>query len=220
MIEIVEYNKKYIFKKKQSKIRTQKGYLLEVNNKTHANLIISEILNKKKLKDPYSLINLTFFSCDLNDGDKEEIKRKIIEILNFDLTLYRCYEEEEFKVILEKNFKPYVTNFQEIFKTKLILINSMLEYNDVKSIDFKIFLDNLHNFELTILFKLATLTRSVILSFNFLKKRIDYNSLYKLSNLEYTYQQKQWGLVDEQKLINRNNFLVMKNISFFLKNIN
>ena len=96
----------------------------------------------------------------------------------------------------------------------------MLEYNDVKSIDFKIFLDSLHNFELTILFKLATLTRSVILSFNFLKKKIDYNSLYKLSNLEYTYQQKQWGLVDEQKLINRNNFLVMKNISFFLKNIN
>ena len=220
MIEIVEYNKKYIFKKKQSKIRTQKGYLLEVNNKTHANLIISEILNKKKLKDPYSIINLTFFSCDLNDGDKEEIKLKIIEILNFDLTLYRFYEEEEFKVILEKNFKPYVTNFQEIFKTKLTLINSMLEYNDVKSVDFKIFLDNLHNFELTILFKLATLTRSVILSFNFLKKKIDYNSLYKLSNLEYTYQQKRWGLVDEQKLINRNNFLVMKNISFFLKNIN
>ena len=63
-------------------------------------------------------------------------------------------------------------------------------------------------------------TVNLKLSFNFLKKKIDYNSLYKLSNLEYTYQQKRWGLVDEQKLINRNNFLVMKNISFFLKNIN
>ncbi len=219
MIKIAKGNKKYFFKKNNSKILTKNGFLLEVKTKKHAELILTEIFDKQKLENPYSLINLTFYACNLDNKDREEIMIKIIDLLNFDLVLYRCYEEKDLKELLNEKFEEYIFDFQKNFNTKLSLINSIVDHNNFVSHDFKIFLNRLDNFKLTVFFKLSALTKSVILSLNFLKQKIDHNSLYKLSNLEYTYQQKRWGLVKEQKLINENNFLLIKNISFFFKNI-
>lgn len=218
MIVIAKGKKKYFFKKNNTNILTKNGFLLEVNKKKHAELILTEIFDKKKLENPYSVINLTLYSCNLDKKGREEIKLKIIELLNFDLVLYRCFEEEDLNEMFNEKFKEYISDFQQNFNIKLSLINSIVEYNNLKSHDFEIFLNSLDNFKLTVLFKLSALTKSVILSFNFLIQKIDHNSLYKLSNLEYTYQQRRWGLVKEQKLINENNFLLMKNISFFFKN--
>ena len=53
-----------------------------------------------------------------------------------------------------------------------------------------------------------------------MNKKIDYNTLFKLSNIEYTYQQKRWGVVQEQKKVNQNTLKTIKNISFFFKNVN
>ena len=75
-------------------------------------------------------------------------------------------------------------------------------------------------FQLTIFYKLSCLTKSVILSYFYINKKINNNTLYKLSNLEYTYQQKRWGVVKEQKEVDKNHFETIKKISFFLKNIN
>ena len=61
---------------------------------------------------------------------------------------------------------------------------------------------------------MSSLTKSSILTY-FYKKKINYYTLYKLTNIEYTYQQTRWGLVDEQKNRSENNIDDLKNISFF-----
>jgi len=54
---------------------------------------------------------------------------------------------------------------------------------------------------------------------NFVNKKINYKTLYKLTNIEYNYQQKRWGTVEEQLLMNKDFIERIKNISFFFKNI-
>ena len=89
----------------------------------------------------------------------------------------------------------------------------------IKNLSFKSYLDKLDVFKLTTLYKLSSLTKSVILSYFFVNKKINYKTLYKLTNIEYNYQQKRWGTVEEQLLMNKDFIERIKNISFFFKNI-
>ena len=121
---------------------------------------------------------------------------------------------------MEKEFSPFINDFEDIFNLQLTIANSISDYNKVESLSFQSFLNKLDDFQLTTLYKLSSLTKSVILSYFFINQKISYNTLYKLSNLEYTYQQKQWGVVNEQKAIDKNFLKIIKNISFFFKNTN
>ena len=51
-------------------------------------------------------------------------------------------------------------------------------------------------------------------------KDINYNTLFKLTNMEYNYQQKRWGVVPEQENIDKNFYNTLKKISIFFKNAN
>ncbi len=219
-IKISKINNKYFFIIKKKQITTNNGNLLEVKNKIHANLLINDFHEKKKLKDPYSLINLTFFSCNLNTSEKNKIKNKILELLDFDVILYRSFEDIELIKLMNNKTNSLIDKFSEIFQSKITLRSSILDRSSINNINFKHFLDKIDNFQLTVIYKLAILTKSVILTYFFFKKKINDNTLYKLSNIEYTYQQKRWGVVEEQKVIDINNIETLKKISFFFKIIN
>ena len=76
MIKIVKINNSYEFLKNSKNLKTENGNILFVKSKKHAELFIREYLNEVKSKDPNSLINLTFFSCNLSKGEIEQIKKK------------------------------------------------------------------------------------------------------------------------------------------------
>ncbi len=219
MIKIVKINKNFGFLKNSKNLKTENGNILFVKRKKHAELIIREYLDKVKSKDPNSLINLTFFSCNLRKGEIEQIKIKIIELLNFDLLLFRFFDENELLKIMEKEFDPYISNFEVLFDCNFEKIFSIVHSSELKHLSFKSYLDKLDIFKLTTLYKLSSLTKSVILSYFFINKKINYKTLYKLTNLEYNYQQKRWGVVDEQLSINEDLIKTIKKISFFFKNI-
>ena len=219
MIKISKINNNYGFLKNRKNLKTESGNILFVKRKKHAELIIKEFVNGKKSKDPYSLLNLTLFSCNLSKGEIEQIKKKIIEFLNYDLLLFRSFDENELLKIMEKEFDPFITEFENLFECNSKKIFSIVHSNKLNHLLFKSYLDKLDIFELTALFKLSSLTRSVILSYFFINKKINYKTLYKLSNLEYNYQQKRWGVVEEQLLMKEDFIRIIKNISFFFKNI-
>ena len=219
MIKISKINNNYGFLKNRKNLKTESGNILFVKRKKHAELIIKEFVNGKKSKDPYSLLNLTLFSCNLSKGEIEQIKKKIIEFLNYDLLLFRSFDENELLKIMEKEFDPFITEFENLFECNSKKIFSIVHSNKLNHLLFKSYLDKLDIFELTTLFKLSSLTRSVILSYFFINKKINYKTLYKLSNLEYNYQQKRWGVVEEQLLMKEDFIRIIKNISFFFKNI-
>ena len=219
MIKISKINNNYGFLKNRKNLKTESGNILFVKRKKHAELIIKEFVNGKKSKDPNSLLNLTLFSCNLSKGEIEQIKKKIIEFLNYDLLLFRSFDENELLKIMEKEFNPFITEFENLFECNSKKIFSIVRSNKLNHLLFKSYLDKLDIFELTALFKLSSLTRSVILSYFFINKKINYKTLYKLSNLEYNYQQKRWGVVEEQLLMKEDFIRIIKNISFFFKNI-
>lgn len=220
-IKILKGKNRYYFLINEKKnILTPNGNLLEVPRKTHAEIIAKEIKKKIQSKDPNSIVNLTYFSCNLSIDEKKRIKKKLIEILCFDIVLFRCFEDKELEKLINKKLNPFMNKFEKKFKLNLTLIYSIIVSPNLKRKNFNIYLNKLNNYQLTVLFKLATLTNSVILSYFFLIKEISYNALFKLTNLEYNYQQKRWGVVPEQIQIEKNYYESLKKISFFFKNIN
>ena len=219
MIKIIKINKNYTFLKDNQNLRTENGNILFVKRKKHAELIIKEFLNGVKSKNSNSLLNLTLFSCNLNKNEIEQIKKKIIELLNFDLLLFRSFNENELLKIMEKEFDPFLSEFEDLFDCNIEKIFSIVDSNKLEHLSFKSYLDKLDIFKLTTLYKLSSLTKSVILSYFFINKKINYKTLYKLTNLEYNYQQKRWGILEEHLLIKKDLIEIIKNISFFFKNI-
>jgi len=219
MIKIIADNNNFKFLKNNQILKTENGNILFVKRKKHAELIIKEFLQRSKSKDPNTLLNLTFFSCNLSKDEIEQIKKKIIELLNFDLLLFRSFDEVELVETMEKEFDPFICKFEDLFDCKFEKIFSIVHQCNLKHLLFKSYLDKLDIFKLTTLFKLSSLTNSVILSYFFVNKKINYKTLYKLTNIEYNYQQKRWGTVEEQLLMNEDFIQRIKNISFFFKNI-
>ena len=219
MIKIKKVNNKYRFLKDNQNLKTENGNILFVKRKKHAELIIKEFLKGAKSKDRNTLLNLTLFSCNLSKDEIEEIKKKIIELLNFDLLLFRSFDDTKLVKTMEKKFDPFICEFENLFHCNFEKIFSIVHSGNLKPLLFKSYLDKLDIFKFTTLFKLSSLTKSVILSYFFLNKKINYNTLYKRTNMEYNYQQKRWGTVEEQLLINEDFIQRIKNISFFFKNI-
>ena len=219
MIKIIKIKNNYRFLKNNKNLKTENGNIIFVKRKKHAELMIKEFLLGSKSKDPNSLINLTLFSCNLRKDEIETIKKKLIELINFDLLLFRSFEEIELINTMEKEFDPFVFEFENLFDCKFEKIFSIVHSSNLEHLSFKLYLDKLDIFKLTILFKLSSLTKSVILSYFFINKKINCKTLYKLTNLEYNYQQKRWGVVDEQLSINEDLIKTIKKISFFFKNI-
>jgi chaperone required for assembly of F1-ATPase len=120
---------------------------------------------------------------------------------------------------MEKQFDPFIFEFEGLFDCNFEKIFSIVKSSNLKHASFNLYLNELDIFKLTTLFKLSSLTKSVILSYFFINKKINYKTLYKLSNLEYNYQQKRWGIVEEHLLMNKDFIESIKNISFFFKNI-
>ena len=121
---------------------------------------------------------------------------------------------------MDEKFNHFINDFKNLFKLELFIVDSILKFNKIKSQSLQRYLNELDVFKLTVFYKLSSLTKSVILSYFFINQKINNNTIYKLSNLEYTYQQKRWGVVKEQKVVDKNYFETIKKISFFFKNIN
>jgi chaperone required for assembly of F1-ATPase len=123
--------------------------------------------------------------------------------------------------LLSKKLDKYIKLFSKEFKLRLSLINSLsIKRKQLNYEKFNDFLTNLDNFELSSIYKLSSFTKSVILSYFFIEKKISYKKLFDLTNLENKFQQKLWGYVDEQKKLDSHSLEILKNISIFFKNIN
>ena len=151
--------------------------------------------------------------------------KKIIEILlkslKDDLVLFRCFEDKILLRLISDKLDPYVNEFSKSFQIKLNFIDSFsINSKNLYIGNFEKFLLSLNVFLLSCIYKLTCLTRSVILSYFFILRKITYKKLFELTNIESDFQQKKWGYVEEQKKIDDESLNILKNISFFFKNIN
>jgi len=217
---IKKINKRFFFYKGNDQVFLNASKPLYVFKKKHANLVLKEMIQKPD-NNQFSVLNLTRFSVALSFEDRKKIKELIIDLLRNDLVLFRCFDDNDLLKLLTKKLDEYIRLFSKEFKLKLSLTSSISKRD--KEYDYKKFNDfliNLDNFELSCIYKLSSLTKSVILSYFFFEKKISYKKLFDLTNLENNFQQKFWGYVDEQKKLDGDFLEILKNISIFFKNIN
>ncbi len=212
----------FIFFKNDSLIKvSQNNPLLAVNSK-HAEQILKDLKKKEVQTDPLSVLGLSMFACSLDKKKVNEIITILLKDLDFDLLLFRYFDDKELLKLMNQKYNPFINTFNQIFNTKLTIVENLtknLNHENNKKL-LKKFIRKLNNFYLTTLFKLSGIGKSVILSYFFLEKKIDVTEFFKLMNLENTYQQNLWGYVDEQKKIDEHSLSTLQKISFFFKNVN
>ena len=215
MRTFLKKNDKYLFYFKEKQIFVEKNKPLFVYNKKHADSLIKNVVITQN-KDQYSLINLTFFSCALDENDKKKIVNILLDYLENDLILYRYFEDEKLQALINKKLNQYVEDFSKKFRMKLYLVKNLsLNPKKLNAVRFKEYLLNQNVFLLSCIYKLTCLTKSVILSYFFTVGRFNYNKLFELTNIENYFQQEIWGYVDEQKKIDFQSIKILKIFQFF-----
>ena len=132
MIEIKEVKEKFQFYRNEIKITTPSGNILEVTNKKHAYEILEELNKPKRKNNSNSILNLTLFSCNLDEKDKILIIKEILETLRCDSILYRCFDDKKLIDLMNKNLNIYINKFKRKFNSKVVFLNTILATCDEK----------------------------------------------------------------------------------------
>ena len=165
-------------------------------------------------------MSLVFYSCDLKRLHRKKIIENLCENVKFDNILYRPDNNEFLKKKMDKRYNKYIENFEIVFNFDLNVFSKITKHQtNLNFNEFKNFLCKIDNFKLTLLFKLVNISKSVILSYNFITNKFGIRKFMNLYNLEYIYQKEKWGQVDEQKSAENNINEELKNIETFFKNL-
>ena len=212
----------FTFYKNNSLIKVSENNPLLALSKKHAELILVDLSKKEIKPDQFSVLGLSMFASSLDKKQIKEIIFKLLKNLDFDLLLYRYFDDEKLVKLMNQEYNPFVNKFNELFNIKLKIIKSLVK-NTNSSLDKKIFRKSilkLNDFYLTALFKLSGISKSVILSYFLINNKLNISEFFKLTNLENKFQQNLWGYVDEQKKNDQYYLSTIRKISFFLKNVN
>ena len=212
----------FTFYRNDSLIKVSENNPLIATNSKHAELILKDLRKKEVKPDQFSILGLSMFASSLDKKLINEIVLKLLKSLDFDLLLYRYFDDQTLLKLMNKKYDPFINKFNESFNMKLKVIEGFIENANhlLNKKLFKKFIKKLNNFYLTALFKLSGISKSVILSYFFLENKVDISEFFKLINLENKFQQNHWGYVDEQKKNDQYYLSSLKKISFFLKNVN
>tara|TARA_B100000035_G_scaffold214852_1_gene184100 strand:+ start:7451 stop:8122 length:672 start_codon:yes stop_codon:yes gene_type:complete len=214
-------NEFFTFYKNNSLIKVSENNPLLALSSKHAELIIKDLRKKEIKPDQFSVLGLSMFASSIDKKQISEIIFKLLKNLDFDLLLYRYFEDEKLVKLMNQKYDPFINKFNELFNIKLKIIKDLIK-NTNSFLDkqlFERYILKLNNFYLTALLKLSGISKSVILSYFFLNKKINISEFVELTNLENRFQQNLWGYVNEQKKNDKYYLSIIRKISFFLKNL-
>ena len=214
--EIREIKNEYYIYFNSAKILTPNKHPLKTKSIKHARILLREIKKKNKIKS-HSILSLTFFSINLSKIDKIEIIKKLFKILQNDYILFRNFNDKFLVNYMNKNFGTLIEDFSLKFNLPLKIQTDFTNNVKYTNENFTSWLMNLENDRFTALYKLASISDSTILSYFFIKKKIRCKRFFKLVNIEYNYQQKRWGSLDEHKESESYFLKALENINLFLK---
>ena len=207
--------------KNQKKILTPNNFYFLVKTENLAKLIIDELNKFKNINNTKTPIShLAFFSCNISKKDKKKIIEEIIENLYFDNLLYRSSDKNKINQLMKRNFDSFVDIFNTRFSLSLEIKNTFFSYQTSQNLNkFSKFLDDLCNYEITLIYKLHKISKSVILSYFYFKKKINFKAFINLIFLESDFQKKKWGSIPEQEIIDKDLKINIKIYSIFFKNL-
>ena len=199
-------SKKFSFCKKGLKyelIANNKPFLTPAKNKIllPLNLIKSIIKELNNINDKITPELMPVFSFCLTAIDKVLPNRQTInnEILNYFITdalFYRDNKNINLKLEQERLYDPVIKIFEKNLKVNIVLSEYTLPVKQSDNANKKMFLfiNEIDDFELTVLYQLVNISSSLILSYLLFNKIISSEVFLSLSFLEENFQEAKWGL--------------------------
>ena len=114
MFHYKKIDNKYIVFGNGKKLLTPNNSFLFGRSESMAISIVKELnkvgsINLKKLP----LTSLAFFASNLSINDRKIINNKLLKALSFDNILYRPENNISLKLLMDKSYKKYISNFYE-----------------------------------------------------------------------------------------------------------
>ena len=221
IFKYLNVNGTFYILKNQKKILTPNNFYFLVKTENLAKLITDELNKFKNINNTKTPIShLAFFSCNITKEDKKKIIKEIVENLYFDNLLYRSSDENEINQLMKKNFDNFVNIFNTKFHLSLEVKKTFFSYQTSQKLNkFSKFLDDLCNYEITLIYKLHKISKSVILSYFYFKKKINLKTFINLISLESDFQKKKWGSIPEHEIMEKDLKINIKIYSIFFNNL-
>lgn len=199
----------------------QKGKRIIFSSLNKTKYLIKDLnyLKKKSFLNP-ELVRLCVFASNLNSKDFEAIIDQIINQLNFDNILYRPTNDNKLSELMNKKYSYIIEKFSKEFKINFKIIKGTIGHQDRFNSRFlKVFLKKLNKYQITVILNLVQISKSVILSYNFVNLNLNQYDFLDLSNFENDYNVNRWGQTDENISSENEIKKKMKNITIFLKEL-
>ena len=166
------------------------------------------------------IIKLCIFTSNLSSKDISTIIDQIINQVRFDNILYRSSKDSRLSELMNKKYSYIIEKFSKEFKIKFKIIKGTIGHQDRFNSRFlKVFLKKLNKYQITVILNLVQISKSVILSYNFVNLNLNQYDFLDLSNFENDYNVNRWGQTDENISSENEIKEKMKNITIFLKEL-
>ena len=193
-----------------------KGFILYNNDIPYTtnkgnNILLPCIIKEKKFikklnidfakNQESTFFKILFYSADIDKNSREVIEKKILNYIDTDLICYREKIGSELEKIQREKWDSYLNFCKNKFQLDFKLNYSLMPFTQKKINHKKItnLIKKMNPHYITIFFFLVELTNSIIISLNILYNNINIDDAWEASNLEYSYNQKKWGIDKELK---------------------
>ena len=119
------FNDRFTFYKNGSLIKVSENNPLLAANSKHAKLILKDLKKKEVYKDPFSMLSLSMFASSIDKNQVNEIIVVMLKNLDFDLLLFRFFDDKELLKLINKEYDPFIIIFNKIFNMKLTKVEDL-----------------------------------------------------------------------------------------------
>ena len=183
------------------------------------NILLPYIIKKKQFikklnidfdKKESIFFKILFYSADIDKNRRDVLEKKILNYIDTDLICYREKIGSELEKLQREKWDSYLNFCKNKFLLDFKLNYSLMPFTQKKTNHKKItkLIKKMNPHYITSFFFLVELTNSIIISLNIFYNNINIDDAWEASNLEYSYNQKKWGIDKELK----SNLLLKKNL--------
>ena len=216
-------NSKYCIQINSKLAKSPKGNLIELPNIKLAKIVLDNYKLKLETKNIniVSPIKLTNTAIDKIKFEKVNYINEMVSYLNSDVVCYFSATPEDLVERQKQLWLPIVHFMMKFYDINLIYTSdiSALNQNESSLMKLKTILKEKNIFELSALYALSQLTKSIMISLALVNNKISVKKAFESSNLEELYQISKWG--KDEEAFNRLNAIKIdiKNIKKYYDSI-
>ena len=197
MFKLIKKNNYYCFSLSNKILKTSLNNEIQISVEKIALRLAKylELCINSRNKEKKFFMEILYFSCDLNQVNKDVFLNKMIDNLNTDLLCYRANKKCELEEIQKKMWDPLLFFVKQKYKLSFKIVNSVMPIKqDTRNIvKLKNILNSLDKHKFSAYYFINSFSNSNIIALNFISNNIKSNYVWDCLSLEDIYSLKKWG---------------------------